>query len=440
LQSKDIGIRGEALDGLGKLGTKAQEAIPGLIRALRDDDQGVRAAVLQAFVIIGKRSAPRLAELAVDKKQPLQLRLDALHGLRLLGRKAHGAIPTIVRLLTTDEPDVRDAAILALGPTRTEVAATELIKLLNDPNASVRSSAAFSLGSTQKKKAIAHLVGLIQKDKDEDVRLSAIQGLCQFRDRPDLIIPTLKRILTDSADTGMVKSGGAGEAISGLVHFGRPSIRSLLDIVENPKLLPAIRAMTIQGLGTIATWDRFGSVGPEDGWRLRKDEVKSIVSTLANALPDDDADVRASACDALGSFSTKAVLAVPVLKQVITKAKGHDLVFAGRALLEIDPAETLSIDALTGAISDKDKAVRALALVALRDHGRRNKSEGARISLEKALEHKEADVRAIAAISLAQIGSKKSLPGLTKALKDEDEEVRSAAGSAIHAIQNGMDE
>jgi HEAT repeat protein len=440
LRSKDIGIRGEALDGLSKLGKKATDAIPGLIEALKDEDERVRAAVLLALANIGEASAPRLSALAGDKKPSLRLRLDALYGLRLLGPKAQSSIPTLVRLLKADEPDIRDAAILALGPTRTDLAATELIKLLSDQNASIRASAAFSLGCTQKKDATAHLVKMIRKDKDEDVRFSAIQGLSQFRDSPELVIPALTRILSEDADTGLIDSGGAGQAVRALVYFGRPSLQSLLQIVENPKVPHGIRADAIQGIGTIAQWDRFGTVGPEGEWRLREDEVKSMVSSLAKALLDKDAEVRTRACDALGRFSSKAVLAVPVLKQVIKKAKGYDLVFAARALLEIDPAETLSIDALTGAISDKDKAVRALALVALRDHGWRNKSGAARISLEKALEHKEADVRVIAAKSLALIGSKKSVPSLTKASKDENDEVRFAAARAIEEIQSGMDE
>jgi HEAT repeat protein len=52
LGDSDPGIRKEAAEALEQLGAKAKEAIPALVQALKDRDEGVRDAVLMALLAI----------------------------------------------------------------------------------------------------------------------------------------------------------------------------------------------------------------------------------------------------------------------------------------------------------------------------------------------------------------------------------------------------
>jgi hypothetical protein len=52
LQDSDPGIRKEAAEALEQMGAKGKEAIPALVKALKDKDEGVRDAVIMALVAI----------------------------------------------------------------------------------------------------------------------------------------------------------------------------------------------------------------------------------------------------------------------------------------------------------------------------------------------------------------------------------------------------
>jgi len=105
---------------------------------------------------------------------------------------------------------------------------------------------------------------------------------------------------------------------------------------------------------------------------------------------------------------------------------------AAGVLADLAPEEA-AIPALAEAMKDEDKEVRTYAAFGLGAIG----SPPAVSALASALQDRAKLTRALAAFALGLVGpdAKPTIPALTQALKDKDEDVREAAAEALRTIR-----
>lgn len=88
---------------LGRMGSAANSAVPSLMSVLFDGSDSLRTTAAVALAGVGKNSAKPLG-LAVRSGRPDPVRLEAAHGLRLLGPQGKDAVKDLVKALeSTDE-------------------------------------------------------------------------------------------------------------------------------------------------------------------------------------------------------------------------------------------------------------------------------------------------------------------------------------------------
>jgi HEAT repeat protein len=158
-QESDVGAKGGALEGLGRLGGPA--VVPILGKATQSSDPRIRAAAVRGlascrepealtFVLTllvndpeaavreeadhalretgGDRAREALRTVANDRRQAAGTRLRAVEGLGVLGAAA--SVADLRALLSDPEPDVADAAAFALAWIRDGEAAPRLLDAL----------------------------------------------------------------------------------------------------------------------------------------------------------------------------------------------------------------------------------------------------------------------------------------------------------------------
>ena len=122
-------------------------------------------------------------------------RARALHGMR--GQSAAVGLDEIAEALNDPAPQVRRAAILALGRLGTDEALELLIWCLHEPDAATRETAAGAIGEMPGPKGAFLLVGALS-DPDSGVRCAAAAAMGRLGDRQ--LAGTLRRRLQEDPD------------------------------------------------------------------------------------------------------------------------------------------------------------------------------------------------------------------------------------------------
>jgi len=167
-----------------KLGRLGSVAVPGLIRALRDEDAGIRLHAIIALHRLGDDAAPAVREIIeATRDEDIFVRRNSVGVLRDLGPLAVGAIPRLVELfadLKEDSVVRKDAAwaLTEMGPTGLRA----LIGLLDAEDPLVRMDTVWALGSfgPVTAPAIDALTSALS-DRDERVRKAASEALGALR-------------------------------------------------------------------------------------------------------------------------------------------------------------------------------------------------------------------------------------------------------------------
>ncbi len=122
-------VRRSSALGLSRFGPKARVAVPALARAARDIDPSVRFFAMDALGKIGPDSAPAIPSLveALDDEPlndyPYRGWIPTPHKIALTFVSiGPAAIPVLTKALEHENPDVRDAARLALERISVETA------------------------------------------------------------------------------------------------------------------------------------------------------------------------------------------------------------------------------------------------------------------------------------------------------------------------------
>jgi HEAT repeat protein len=147
LSDKNVAMRCQAANNLGKIGPVARVAVPGLLAMLKAKDRAERAAAIDALARIGPRGKKACAVLiaALDEES---LRESAVVALARMGPEARPAVPRLVAALEDEDPLVRCGAAWALGNIGPEAAPAvpALVMMLHSPHELLQASAARALG------------------------------------------------------------------------------------------------------------------------------------------------------------------------------------------------------------------------------------------------------------------------------------------------------
>ncbi len=345
LNDPDAQVKREAVNSLGKLGDV--RAVPELVRLLKQDessamrqasayalgrlcDETNRKIILDALIeaskkdktievreaaafslgsIGGEQAEKRLIDLLKAKKEDIRVIRTAAERLGEL--KSIDAVDPLLELLKNDKPELRRAAVIALGTigdrramkpllyklkdedvyVRTEVSralekfetrdntsqeSDDLIKGLEDASPRVRIESAQKLTELKDPEMVPHLIALLS-DEDYDVRQTAIVMLTKFSD--DV---SLRRIAGALRDNNFLKRQGAASVLG---SNGNPELALIL-AEHAGDLSSAVRAEVIASLGKIGD--------------------QRSVSVLFDAFSDHETIVRESAAAAMAAFVSRS--------------------------------------------------------------------------------------------------------------------------------------
>ena len=353
LQNKTPAVRYLAASSASRVGAKAGEAVPGLLKMLHDPDPRLQNMAMEALGKIGPDARKAgLAELAKDrppssspnstnerepdpadgdrlptliqdlKDEDLNVRLKALRGLGKLGPAAKEAVPAMVAAMKADNQVAFDAveALGNIGPGAKE-AVPALIDSLQDTTKYLRERAAEALGKIGPGARTA--VGPLEKalkDEGTNVRLWASFALIKITGNRSRYLPLIKAVYLDKT----------------------PS-----DPFDVPR---AVAIMVLEELGQDA-----GGAVPE----------------LTEALTDtESAPVTPErAARALGNIGPDAAAAVPRLIELAKTSRAilaEARVEAIKTLGKIGPAARAAIPTLTELADDRDPSVAGAAAESLR--------------------------------------------------------------------------
>jgi HEAT repeat protein/lysophospholipase L1-like esterase len=198
VRDNDANVRWRAMTAIATLGVDRDCCLTGLLEALAQEGGPGRAEAAQLVGKIGadaREAAPLLAQSLRDSRE--EVRAQAAVALGLVGPGARSAVPALVAAF--DDPTIRWQVADALGRIGPDAPATAvLVRGLADPSSSVRWRSAGALAqmpslAPETTEALASVAG----DPSENVRLAALKGLARANAPPALLLPIVRRGLSD---------------------------------------------------------------------------------------------------------------------------------------------------------------------------------------------------------------------------------------------------
>lgn len=358
-----IYLQGKIVKALTRL--KATESLPVLVSALNSQKSFIVKDISAALVTFGASAVNYLAD-SLENPDP-RIR-DGVS--RVLGQIGHDAVPVLVPYLSSTNPEVRLAAITALGETRDSDAREPLLGVLSESDPPIVEAAARSLGQVGGAAATSALIGVMQSGQQRSVRSAAAAALAVIRD--DNAIDPLVTALADdelrpAAENSLLnfRSPATGPLADALSHhdaavresaarvlgrLGPDGVRAATAKLQDRRMDSREAAVSaLAGVRQVGTW-----LGPwEDA-----EPIAVAVETLKESLFSGDIKLRGAAATAVGVLGG------------IAYANGD----SSRSLQPKDarpwkPVADLALQELLEASSDVDFTVRAASVTALGELG-----------------------------------------------------------------------
>ncbi|MCC7398148.1 MAG: HEAT repeat domain-containing protein [Planctomycetes bacterium] len=222
LMANDLTLR----NGAALLASDLRTLPPVQLRSLlAHADRRVRQAA--TFALVDLDAGDVLQAVAADRSSR-RARLQAIHGLGVLGRRDAAKLTAVIELLGDGDADVRAVAARVLGDARVLAAETRLAQRLDDPNARVMREAALALANLRfGASTTAMLLDLLRRNDDHDavLRHAAVFALAEGAGR--------EALLTAAADTSAAVRLGV---LLALARRADPAVAMFLDDAE-PRLV-----------------------------------------------------------------------------------------------------------------------------------------------------------------------------------------------------------
>jgi HEAT repeat protein len=204
-----------AIDILAEIGPAAGSALAALLAALTDGDSIVRREAATALAAVGPNDDGAVSALIAELATP-----NALAATRALAKCGAGSLratPGLVKLLSSEDPEIRWNAANTLGEIHAVDALDPLIGALKDPADQVREHAAEALGELgpAAAKAVEPLIATL-KDPYSKARRDAARSIGQIGPAAKAAAPALEQlskddpqaIVRDAASLAVKKIGG----------------------------------------------------------------------------------------------------------------------------------------------------------------------------------------------------------------------------------------
>ncbi len=420
LKSKGGVQRRGAVVALASLSPPPKGVVPALVAAMKDQQPVVRRGASNALgrYLGSERETALQALLAAMGDPDFWVRINAGRSLASQGEAAAEAIPPIIRLLRTEDPNLRGQAAEVLGKfgPSAKVAVAALLTALDDMKDHVRKSAENALNAVspiESETADEALEALRHGDISQ--RLAAVCDLvrpgstAQQKIHSKTQVETLRIALDDPAPK--VRATAAA-ALGRLGRQAEEVAPALLATMKDD--MPEVRVVSATALGRVAPGD------------------EKAIETLGLALTGDpDVNVRNAAAPGLGLMGQQAAAAAPVMIRALNDRDGTVRVHVIVALGRIGPADG-SVATVLKTIAEQDPsadfriwAIRALGLIGA-------KSNIVVPTLLKMLDDANGDIRNAAAYQLGEIRpTREVLPALLGKLNDGKPPERSLAACTL---------
>ncbi len=315
LKDKDVDIRGNTLEILGKMGAKARPALDQILESWNDSDNLIRRL---AFFVTG--------QIAEDFSEYL---------------------PRLINILSDSDPIVREGAALALARLKEKAtpALPNLILLYKDPSSRVRAAAAKVIGSMGKG-ALKEVLALLEEGKPRELKLMAIKALGRLRPVQRAQAEALVALAT-SPDKGLRKA-----AQKECVHLGQPCARGMVKALIKNRDNPALATEILVTLGVMG--------------RGAKGAVPTMQSFLDSKV---SRSLRLVATKSLGLLGIEGKQAAPVVAKLL-KEKDPKLVQAAmRTLVRMKTVSGDGLDQFLRILKGDNPLLRTEAAMGLKQLG-----------------------------------------------------------------------
>ena len=415
----DVDVR---VYGVGKLGESGQlDAVPHLIRALKDEKTRVRLAAIDALGMLKDRGATGvLIPFLRDKRAVLAL--AAIDALGQIGDST--AVDALVAVVQAEVPVLRLVAIDALGHIGDSTAVAVLCLQTQSEISQVRWVSAVALGRIGSPRAIGPLANLLG---DEEMRRTVLFALAQI-DKNWRVQPEVEMAVG---------------------RFRRDLMQD--DVLGDDRTIVRFRAL--EGLNAVVPdwrekdwadelvmhWCRWVVEGNDDERKVAARFLGDLrdqraVQALLVAVEDRDRDVRRQAIQSLGKM--RNMRAAGVLRDALMEDR-YVRGAAARALGQL--RDTSAVDLLISLVEREmhlqgrsgDELMESIA----RALGNLNDRRGVD-ALMRLLRHPGVQVRSSAAQSLGQIGDLRTADALAQALNDRSVFVRWSAAWVLVTLKD----
>jgi HEAT repeat protein len=445
LETGEVPVRRDASYHLLKLGPKAKDALPALIKALDDQDKQVWSNSVAAIAAIGpdaKEAIPALIEDLDARKGRGQRGFDKNQALfrsaYALTRIGSEAIPPLIQALNGEEPSLRAGAAKALagmGPAAKESipalvsnlkhwdndvqretvdalaligpeAKAPVIQSLSAKEARERSAAVMvfaNMGRSAQDVAPAMLEQL-GKETDAVVRVSLLTALPKVGADPKTLVPLLIEALKDPNDT--IRHA----AVNGLLSF------------------PVARKQIVESL-TVLLWDANKEMSQRAAYVLGRfgvaaaTAVPALLDNISKQWPPDPVFV--DALVQIGEPAIAPILAASEKVPLDQLTPDHWMVKCLQSM------GAFSVNAVRNGLGHKNASVRLLSVRALTALG--PDAKDAATSLLEKLDDPDVHVRAasLAALVATEAEPKLIIPRIEKSLNDPSPIVRLASAQLV---------
>jgi HEAT repeat protein len=329
LKDKDETVRGDIAFALGRMGMYGKGALLGLKGALSDDHESVRVKAIGAIRGIDPMGQWTVSTLLyAQKNSSSAVKSAAAAGLTRVETDSK-AYRKLVAAMTTKDPYIAAAAITAIGSkgTRSKKYASTILRLTEHKNEMVASAASAAMGRVDPDGSAMMIIALRKvKSTNPKYQLEGIQSLVGYGEKAAPAVPVIGKLVYSRDST---VSMAAITALTTLGEFHSDAVKYLGNGLnsKNPETrLAVINALPgldsavgvpILPVLTKASKDKAYSVRVGVVSVLSKlEDPDSALPLLKNMLKDPSYYVRAAAATALGQQGEGAKSAIPLLKKL----------------------------------------------------------------------------------------------------------------------------
>jgi HEAT repeat protein len=417
LKDPDAQQRAKAARKLGKMGRKAEPAVPALIDTLSDDDVNVRVAATWSLGRLGAVSIPPLQD-ALISDRTLPVRTLCALALGLNGPRASVAVSQLFKAAEDEDAKLRATAAWSLGQTGKQ-ALPVITGAMRSSNANLRIAVAWAIGMIGRdaaREGKPYLL-LAVDDQEPRVRERVIWALGQLGATDPAVFAALGKALGDEDERVRLQAARVLEKLS--TKRADQIIAQLLDALKNDANAE-VRAGAARALGSQR--------------KLPADAVERIGVALQN---DAESEVRTAAFWALIRSGRRPAGTLP---EFLAALRERDYEWRRLDGVRYDARQVLRRSGKRGTVElsilakSTDSFKREIAIWAL---ARSPVTAQTLPALNRALEDDEPRVRREAARGLVLMRANivaGTVPILVQALGDPDPEVSQAAGKALQRL------